>query len=143
MNKVFEEIIEKLDEIKALTPILVEYQEADDIENRCSEIIDMVTEYNNGWIPCSSGNLPGDLEDVLIDMGGTKPIPAYIHNREWYLTDCRGSSEKVKDQTRVEAWHPLPEQYRPCTNTDCVYNSGNECPASEGCAGYETKGGIR
>ncbi len=40
----------------------------------------------------------------------------------------------------VIAWQPLPEPYRPCTNTDCVYNSGNECPASEGCAGYEQKG---
>lgn len=25
-------------------------------------------------------------------------------------------------------WQPLPEPYRPCTNTDCVYNSENESP---------------
>ena len=40
----------------------------------------------------------------------------------------------------VVAWQPLPELYIPCTNTECTYHTGNECPAQEGCAGYQQNG---
>jgi len=30
--------------------------------------------------------------------------------------------------------------YIPCTNTECTYHTGNECPAQEGCAGYQQNG---
>ena len=42
----------------------------------------------------------------------------------------------------VIAWQPLPQPYKPniCTADDCPINDGNECPAAEGCAGYEPKG---
>ena len=124
MNKVFEKIIEKLEEAKSNVPVnrllddiikekpkelgqLIAYNKAIEIVKKEAE------KYNNGWIPCSSGNMPDDLGDVLIDMGGRQYIPAYFHNGEWYLTDCRGSSEKVKDQSRVKAWQPLPQSYQP------------------------------
>lgn len=41
----------------------------------------------------------------------------------------------------VIAWHPLPDPYNTsiCKDTNCPYNNGNECPAADGCAGYERK----
>lgn len=40
----------------------------------------------------------------------------------------------------VVAWQPLPELYITCANTECTYHTGNECPAQEGCAGYQQNG---
>ena len=124
MQDVFENIIEKLNSKKAYFQSFYECEgktEHDADLNKATQLalddaIEIVKQeaeqYNNGWIPCSSGNMPDDLGDVLIDMGGRQYIPAYFHNGEWYLTDCRGSSEKVKDQSRVKAWHPLPQSYQ-------------------------------
>ena len=115
MQDVFEKIIEKLEDLEvhfdndyfsSNRETMVIKKDAIDIVNQEAE------QYKKGWIQCSSGNMPDDLGDVLIDMGGRQYIPAYFHNGEWYLTDCRGSSEKVKDQSRVKAWHPLPQSYQ-------------------------------
>lgn len=111
MNKVFEKILERLEGDCVSPSGYPGYMI--DLEDACNIVKEVAEEYKDGWIPCSSGSLPDDMEDILIDMGGTKPIPAYIQNGEWYLTDCRGSSEKVKDQSRVIAWQPLPPEYQP------------------------------
>lgn len=118
-NDAFNRVYEKVVSIER------EYAENGDIENvdRCIKLENLMqyfkeelegcnNGYNNGWIPCNGVLYPDDMEDVLISMGGLKAIPAYRQNGKWYLTDCRGSSTEVKDQSRVIAWQPLPEPYQ-------------------------------
>ena len=115
MQEVFEKIIEKLDEIKALTPILVEYQEADDIENRCSEIIDMVTEYNNGWIPVSEKlpEIDGNTSDTVLVCGsnGFRYMAFWCDDLQWRFCECGMAKEPVL-WTEIVAWQPLPEPFK-------------------------------
>lgn len=42
----------------------------------------------------------------------------------------------------IIAWQPLPPAYQQniCGKADCPYNDGKECPAWNGCGGYEPKG---
>lgn len=145
MQEVFENIIEKLEVERGRYFLTIAntgekcldiaYEKVGlSIDNAIEIVKQIAEEYNNGWIPCNE-QLPELETEVLIytEQGGmtiaslTKP-------------DIFWEDEEENILIGVIAWQPLPEPYRPCTNTDCVYNSGNECPASEGCAGYEQKG---
>ena len=94
----------------------------------------------NGWIPCGE-RLPDDFmsfEYLTIRKGHTLATITYycVVNHKWYLS--RNSSKEID----VIAWQPLPEPYQPkvCNTSDCAYNTGKDCPAADGCAGYEPKG---
>lgn len=75
---------------------------------------------NNGWIPCSSGNLPKDYEDVLVwfeyfrygeynRLFQTKGI-SYMYDGKWSRV-VNGSSGW--HQLKIIAWQPLPPDYKP------------------------------
>lgn len=101
---------------------------------------------SNGWIPVSE-RLPKveDLHEKSVD-----DCTCYLIQRRCGIMDVahyikvygepyfEANSIKMKD---VVAWHPLPEPYNPntCQDTNCPYNDGNECPAADGCAGYERR----
>lgn len=106
--QIFEKIVEKLKEKKK--GYMSAYVEG--ISDAIEIVKQVAAEYNNGWIPCNGVLYPDDMEDVLINMGGLKAIPAYRQNGKWYLTDCRGSSTEVKDQSLVIEWQPLPKPYQ-------------------------------
>lgn len=74
MQEVFEKIIEKLEvEADSANDKIMEQETEKDMvyydgyDDGCSKAIEIVkqaaAEYNNGWIPCSSGKLPEECED--------------------------------------------------------------------------------
>ena len=76
-------------------------------------------EYNNGWIPCSSGQMPNDGEDVLVwfeyfrygdynRLFQTHGIGFALDGR-WsgFVNGSSGWS-----QLRIIAWQPLPPEYK-------------------------------
>lgn len=61
----------------------------------------------------------------------------------WEWKHYNGDSElnhAVDDE--VIAWQPLPESYKPniCATEECPYHTETECPAWNGCGGYQSKG---
>ena len=133
MNKVFEKIIEKLEEYEYEN--LVEHdseqsqhcKDAGDCEMRdCTlcifdkaiEIVKQEAEkYNNGWIPCSE-RLPEEMELVLIyaestARGGSIRVVAQLYNGFWF---AQTSSETLGltgiGQYNVIAWQQLPHPYQ-------------------------------
>ena len=99
---------------------------------------------SNVWIPCSE-RLPKTNESVLCwakstARGGDVCFVGSCHNGFWFLQSS-ADTHSFPGQYVVVAWHPLPEPYNPntCQDTNCPYNDGNECPAADGCAGYERK----
>ena len=160
MQEVFEKIIEKLEERKKLHNRMIDYEnkngtvseefqqrKAVEVLNYAIEIVKQeAAEHNNGWIPCSE-RFPKveDLHEKSVDdctcyliqrRGGIMDVAHYI--KVYGEPYFEANSIKMKD---VVAWHPLPELYNPntCQDTNCPYNDGNDCPAADGCAGYERK----
>lgn len=150
MQEVFEKIIERL-RIEKNMDRSKTYSEAqcDTIRYSLGMAIDIMkaaaVEYNNGWIPVEDGlpqkpqaETPDDCCPeyiVMIDGADEATTLKYSPDGEWF--DENGVVYKII------AWQPLPEPYRSntCTETDCPYNEGKDCPAAEGCAGYQPKGG--
>lgn len=139
MQEAFEKIIEKLEELKQK-----EKNRPDDCDEngigdgeQTVEIIKIVkqaaAEYNNGWIQVSE-RLPDSSCDVIITTRSlVNGVDSYfVKDREWIQWYSGGGIA-----VDVIAWKPLPEPYRPCNNDKCAYYSGKDCPASEGCGGYE------
>lgn len=96
-------------------------------------------ECNNGWVQVSE-RLPEKYNRVLVrtDKGGYY-IAHLNKEQKWVCTaECVST---VIENSNVIAWQPLPAPYNPhiCTNNDCTFNDGKDCPAAEGCAGYERK----
>jgi len=159
MQRVFKKIIERLEEKKsnynAETEAFWNFREA-------IEIVNQVASECDGWIPVSSGVMPEERQSILAKYKGTdkwndamfekisdevnvtvvseKGDAATTHA---HTKDGKWSCDllKVNKTYRVIAWQPLPKPYQPniCNDTDCPYNDRKECPASEGCAGYERK----
>lgn len=134
----------------------VRYDEVVEIVNR------VASEHDGGWIPVSSGVMPEERQSILAKFKGTdkwndamfekisdevnvtvvseKGNAATVHA---HTKDGKWSCDllEVYKTYRVIAWQPLPKPYQPniCNDTDCPYNDKKECPASEGCAGYESE----
>ncbi len=66
---------------------------------------------------------------------------AYIIPEGWYEGVSFAEEFGFVDMP-VIAWRYLTEPYQQniCGEDDCPYNDGKECPAWNGCGGYETKG---
>ena len=122
MNKVFEKIIEKLEEEKMSYFLTIAntgdekldyaYEQVGDALDKAIEIVKQETEqYNNGWIPCSE-KLPELRKDVLVTVKYTGFMGMHGYwiktghmeaENDWW-GDCTGGE--------VIAWQPLPEPYR-------------------------------
>ena len=157
MKEVFEKIVEILEnkahEAEKDMQLSDSYADAqafggkqEGYENAIEIVKWAAAEHNKGWIPCSE-RVPKveDLHEKSVD-----DCTCYLIQRRCGIMDVahyikvygepyfEANSIKMKD---VIAWHPLPEPYNPnaCQDTNCPYNDGNECPAADGCAGYERK----
>ena len=127
MNKAFEEIIEKLEEEKMSYFLTIAntgdekldcaYEQVGDALDKAIEIVKQeAKQYNNGWIPCSSGKLPNVGERVLLqDFGGNitlekcekkKRIKGFTDGNWWASAN------------NYLAWQPLPEKYQPKGEND-------------------------
>ena len=112
MKKVFNEIIEKLEEQKSG---LTEWAEDEAFKLATDKAIEIVKQeaekYNNGWIPCSL-RLPENISTVILQVKEIeKPTFGWYGNiTGWKLTE--EDFLKLKDFT-VVAWQPLPQPYQP------------------------------
>lgn len=163
MQEVFEKIIEKLGRKRAYynakfestqnlhekdeaTTRFEDFNEAIEIVKQAAE--EFATDTNvgsNGWISCSE-RLPETNESVLCwakstARGGDVCFVGSCHNGFWFLQSS-ADTHSFPGQYVIVAWQPLPEPYQTniCDASDCPFNDGRECPAAEGCAGYEPKG---
>ena len=100
---------------------------------------------SNGWIPVSE-RLPDEAFGCLVTVMDCNPsTQTDFENILPYFVGYDGETWNDADGEEIPfevvAWQPLPEPYQPnaCKDTDCPYNDGNECPAADGCAGYERK----
>ena len=157
MQEVFEKIIEKLEnelkladeeKLRCARENPLQFDSAKGYANGVANSIEIVkkvaAEYNDGWIPADK--LPKDNNYVLLSFENfSLPMVGRYESDgkgggSYYIGDCDEEDTCIANDLYVNAWQPLPDPYRPCTNTECAYYSGNECAASEGCAGYQPKG---
>ena len=120
MNKVFEKIIEKLEEEKSNVPV---NRLLDDIikdkpkelgqlmaYNKAIEIVKQeADQYNNGWIPCI---------DLLPEESGEYLTCVEYHGDRFISIDeidCDGIIKEWNCSTdyKIIAWKPLPQPYQP------------------------------
>lgn len=142
MNKAFEKILERLEKVSYRIDDSATLSTRDVINKEdAKEIVQEVAEeYNDGWIPCSE-RLPEELQKVLIITDKQCYYIGMINTKGKWV--CIAELVKTKiEMSNVIAWQPLPEPYQPkvCNTSDCPYNTGRDCPAADGCAGYEQKG---
>lgn len=149
MNKAFEKILERLEESQTIEFNLDGKKPKQTIDfSKAVEIVQEVAEeYNDGWIPCSE-RLPNKEECLKNDnrfivTDGNRSYQRYFDCKEQQFVEhmWRNTFNTYIDRC-VTYWQPLPEPYNPkvCNTSDCHYNTGKDCPAADGCAGYEQKG---
>ena len=109
MNKAFEKILERLEEMRRKSCI-------PDIKGYCQTTIsraeaivqEVAEEYNNSWIPCSE-RLPEESGEYLTWVG-------YDGDRFRAIDeiDCDGIIKEWNCSTdyKIIAWQPLPEPYK-------------------------------
>lgn len=154
-EKIISKINEKIEHYDSRHKILTDsgmFSDADRIAERMAEL-DFAKEivkqeaekHDNGWISCSE-RLPETNESVLCwakstARGGDVCFVGSCHNGFWFLQSS-ADTHSFPGQYVIVAWQPLPEPYQTniCDASDCPFNDGMECPAAEGCAGYEPKG---
>ena len=114
MNKVFEKIIEKLEEEKMSYFLTIAntgdekldctYEQVGDALDKAIEIVKKEAEqYNNGWIPCSSGVMPRANGWYLVTN-----YLGVVQEQRWSANHW----EKLRDEA-VLAWRELPLPYQP------------------------------
>ena len=133
MNKAFEKILERLDEmIHPKNLYFCKYARGgcrhfyndkdcmDCVVELAKEIVQEVAEeYNNGWIPCSE-QLPRDYEEVLADVRGigfdsskdAEMIGHFFQNGKWFYSHGMQYLVINGEKTKVIAWKPLPEPFK-------------------------------
>ena len=111
MNKVFEKILERLEEERH--PEICGGWETMRID-RAKEIVhEVAEEYNNGWIPCSE-RLP-DKNGMYLCSQNTYDIVTnkkLIDISTEYVEFYDGKWMRAKNLV-VTHWQPLPEPYQP------------------------------
>lgn len=109
MQKVFENIIEKLEEIGAKKTCNKEKCDTKELCRICvvDDAIEIVKQeaekYDNGWIPCSSGVMPRANGWYLV----TNHL-GVVQEQRWSANHW----EKLRDDA-VLAWRELPLPYQP------------------------------
>ena len=120
MNKEFEKIIEKLEEkheqyintygIVGGNPSAFAVKECIDTVREIAE------QYNNGWIPCSSGVLPKRSNSYCVTKmceNDGNPIYETCHEIFW-TNDNKWDCERDEDyEWRVIAWKEKDKPYQP------------------------------
>jgi hypothetical protein len=115
MNKAFEEILDKLNQV----PNEFRHEEYNEA---IRDVVNFIERYkeknNNGWIPCSE-RLPRDYEEVLADVRGigfdslkdAEMVGYFKEKGKWFYS--HGMQYLVDGgKTRVIAWQPLPEPFK-------------------------------
>lgn len=138
MQKVFENVIEKLEEIRVKKTCKKEKCDTKELCRICvvDDAIEIVkraaVEYNNGWIIvkyhkitdeereenclsddiayCLDCKMPDDEEEILITR---KWKDGYIVEHDMCIVDDEYSLESGLDWIDVIAWQPLPAPYQP------------------------------
>ena len=133
MNKVFDKIIEKLEEIRAKKTCNKEKCDTKELCRICvvDDAIDIVKQeaeqYNNGWILCSERLPEDDKKKYMVQktngfiyiLGFTKD--AYKLNR-YDFAEYRGKKKQLfydydpeygYIECECEVWQQLPEPYQP------------------------------
>lgn len=118
MNKVFDKIIEKLEEKEQYINtcgIVGGNLSAFAVKECIDTVREIAEQYNNGWIPCSSGRLPKEntavevtIEEIANDVGGKR----YYNVRSW-LQDGQWVIKKNPYNPTVIAWKYPTEPYQP------------------------------
>lgn len=118
MDKVFEKIIERLGDLQeGLLTTNTDYNSylIDAMVRARKTVRGVAEEYNNGWIPCSSGRLPEEntdvevtIEEIANDVGGKR----YYNVRSW-LQDGQWVIKKNPYKPTVIAWKYPTEPYQP------------------------------
>lgn len=111
-----EKILERLEETRWTTNFDAQCLFENAKLDKCIEIVkEVAAEYNNGWIPCSSGKLPKEYEDVEVtveeianDVGGKR----YYTMRSW-MQDGQWVIKKNPYHPTVIAWKEPSEPYHP------------------------------
>lgn len=121
MKKVFEKIIEKLEERTSFLSDCTKYGNKDaeqqnksystmimyEVADLVDDLIEIVKqeaeEYNNGWIPCSSGVMPRANGWYLVTN-----YLGVVQEQRWSANHW----EKLRDEA-VLAWRELPLPYQP------------------------------
>ena len=110
MNKAFEKILERLEEMRRKSCI-------PDIKGYCQTTIsraeaivqEVAEEYNNSWIPCSE-RLPEEYTVLCCDKYG-EMIVGHPYFDE--VSDTNYSAESDNEMMyNCIAWQPLPEPYK-------------------------------
>lgn len=121
MQKVFEKIIEKLEEIRVKKTCNKEKCDTKELCRICvvDDAVEIVkqeaAEYNNGWIPVSE-RLPEEPEEGLTDIDECDEYIVMIKNAKIPTAlNYAGNGEWYRDGVfyDVIAWQTLPEPYQP------------------------------
>ncbi len=168
MQEVFEKIINQLKEESIIIDDDAGNRAVEIIEQIAAEYRVCAKNAHTGWIPCSPESVPENARHKGAFCPKYLVMTKYGETIGWYNPDYkswfilvwfmtarymkeeidfhRGDVPKVVrapiNTGIVTAWQPLPTAYQQniCGEDDCPYNDGKECPAWNGCGGYETKG---
>lgn len=119
MNKVFERIIEKLDELIDCNPIDGYEKGRNCAVSEAIEIVKQEAEQfgtdtnvgSNGWISCSE-RLPEPIRPVLVTLRNWMNDKCFVRVGRFH-TDHWKTDEGIVENSVVLAWQPLPEPYHP------------------------------
>ena len=118
MNKAFEKILERLEELQNYACFPTEWvnEEQSKIHsyyaNKLIEILKLTEQYNNGWIACSD-RLPEDdsICIVTVEYPNNKTMVDY----GWFdrKSCCWFVGMQEFRTSNILAWQPLPKPYQP------------------------------
>ena len=121
MNKAFEKILEKLEDLQnnltSQTEGNIDLQVG--VINGVmysKKIVQEVTEeYNGDWIPCSERlpEIDGNTSDTVLVCGsnGFLYMAFWCDDLQWRFCECGMAKEPVL-WTEIVAWQPLPEPFK-------------------------------
>ena len=116
MNKSFEKILEKLEELQNN---LLSQTEGDvslqvgiinGVMYSKKIVQEVAEEYNGGWIPCSE-RLPEPIRPVLVTLRNWMNDKYFVRVGRFH-TDHWKTDEGIVENSVVIAWQPLPEPFK-------------------------------
>ena len=126
MNKAFEKILERLEKERR---VLLEnnIQQAIALNFAKGIVQEVAEEYKDGWIACSSGNMPNNGQKVYVEFNDGKHMCLVYRTKDsrdksngWEMNITQdGFYEICSDYgympyRNIIAWQPLPEPFKEC-----------------------------